>query len=358
MINSSDDANKFNITSAGGYFRLQNAKGNDIVTVGQSGGDMYVPDIWTGRITANASIITKGASGGFYMPSRNGTGEEFSWYNQDGTKAMLWNKVGGNVLTVDVSGNTNVNGKLNVTGSNPAPKTFAFGQPSTINAQIGGFNIGSNNSGFDIIQGSGTANQILIGSQTDNGTVQIWNNQLIVDRNITNNGGNLVINNARANFLTLNDGTSLTNTSVRVWRDNASCLIFVGQNDANTDYSWPGVKLNCKSSVVTANNFISLSDQRLKTNIEPLRNVISSIKQINGVKFNYKTSPNKKSIGLIAQEVEKVFPELVSTDDTADKMKSVSYSNMVGVLVEAVKEQQKMIEELQATVKMLVSRLG
>ena len=145
--------------------------------------------------------------------------------------------------------------------------------------------------------------------------------------------------------------------------------IFTMYGSANQiRFGWSGVDavtINASRNLLVGGSVQQNSDIRLKTNIEPLTNVISSIKKLNGVKFNFKTYPsNKKLIGLIAQDVEKVFPELVTTEESGDQIKSVSYSNMVGVLVEAVKEQQKMIEDqqkmindLQASVKMLMSRL-
>jgi hypothetical protein len=62
----------------------------------------------------------------------------------------------------------------------------------------------------------------------------------------------------------------------------------------------------------------------------------------------------EKQIGMIAQEVEKVLPELVSEDP--DGFLSVNYANLVSVLVEANKEQQKLIEDLQERVKKLETK--
>jgi hypothetical protein len=65
---------------------------------------------------------------------------------------------------------------------------------------------------------------------------------------------------------------------------------------------------------------------------------------------------NKKSIGVIAQEVEKVLPEIVITGKTEDKFKSVDYGRLTAVLIEAVKEQQKQIETLTTKVKELEAK--
>ena len=102
------------------------------------------------------------------------------------------------------------------------------------------------------------------------------------------------------------------------------------------------------------------SDVRFKKNIEPLFNSVDKIQQLNGVSYEFRNDefPDKnftdgKQIGLIAQDVEKVFPELVETD--SDGYKSIAYQNMVAVLIEAVKEQQKSIDELKKEVEKLKS---
>ena len=84
------------------------------------------------------------------------------------------------------------------------------------------------------------------------------------------------------------------------------------------------------------------SDQRLKRNIKTIDNAVDTVQNLRGVTFEKSLQP---SLGVIAQEVEEVLPELVHTD--ADGMKSVAYGNMVGLLIEAIKEQQKQIEDLK-----------
>ena len=97
------------------------------------------------------------------------------------------------------------------------------------------------------------------------------------------------------------------------------------------------------SGVVTATDFNSTSDISLKDNIQTIINPLDKIIKLNGVTFNWKEN-QKPSIGVIAQELEKVLPELVTQGD----IKSVNYNGLIGVLIEAVKEQQKQIDELKA----------
>ncbi len=104
------------------------------------------------------------------------------------------------------------------------------------------------------------------------------------------------------------------------------------------------------SGVVTATDFNCTSDINLKENIKPIEDSLNKIIQLNGIEFDWKCN-QQPSIGVIAQEVEKVFPSLVKTAEN----KSVNYNGLVGVLIEAVKEQQKQIEELKDFVKNLTS---
>ncbi len=97
------------------------------------------------------------------------------------------------------------------------------------------------------------------------------------------------------------------------------------------------------------------SDVRWKRNIVPLEGALDKVLSLKGVAFEWKLEeyPDNgfregKQIGLIAQEVEKVLPELVRTD--RDGYKAVEYQKITAVLVEAIKEQQKQIEALKAAV--------
>ena len=98
--------------------------------------------------------------------------------------------------------------------------------------------------------------------------------------------------------------------------------------------------------VVTATDFNSASDLSLKTNIQSISNPIDKILQINGVTFNWRES-NKPSVGIIAQEIEKVFPELVNGENP----KTVNYNGLIGLLIECVKEQQTEINNLKDRIK-------
>jgi len=86
------------------------------------------------------------------------------------------------------------------------------------------------------------------------------------------------------------------------------------------------------------------SDEQLKENISTIQNPIDKVNALRGVDFNWKEN-GKKQIGVIAQEVEKILPELVEM--RPDGYKGVHYDNIIGLLIESIKEQQKQINELK-----------
>jgi len=92
-------------------------------------------------------------------------------------------------------------------------------------------------------------------------------------------------------------------------------------------------------------NVTAYSDERLKSNIQTIDNAVDTVKKLRGVTFE---KDGQNSLGVIAQEVQKVLPELVLE---GEEYLSVAYGNMVGLLIEAIKEQQEQIEDLKNKVK-------
>jgi hypothetical protein len=99
---------------------------------------------------------------------------------------------------------------------------------------------------------------------------------------------------------------------------------------------------------VTAVDFNSTSDFSLKENITTVDNALQKIESIRGVKFSWKETKSY-SYGVIAQEVEDIAPELVHGTNT----KTVNYNGIIGILIEAVKEQQKQINTLKEEIQSL-----
>ncbi|NIM16026.1 MAG: hypothetical protein GTO45_28830 [Candidatus Aminicenantes bacterium] len=108
----------------------------------------------------------------------------------------------------------------------------------------------------------------------------------------------------------------------------------------------PAYKLDVAGEIRGSN--VAPSDKRFKKDVRPLENALEKAMALRGVNFQWKKEMQGKGpqIGLIAQEVEKVLPEVVSTDN--EGYKSLAYDRLAAVLVEAIKEQQTMIQQLQA----------
>lgn len=124
----------------------------------------------------------------------------------------------------------------------------------------------------------------------------------------------------------------------------------------------PSVSLQVAGDII-ANSIAGSSDARFKSNILPIENSLQKVQQLRGVTFDWKTKEfqerafsDNRALGFIAQEVEKVLPEVVQTEKTAEGYKSVQYDKVVALLVEAIKEQQKQIQVLQKEIKKIKKR--
>jgi hypothetical protein len=96
------------------------------------------------------------------------------------------------------------------------------------------------------------------------------------------------------------------------------------------------------SQTIIAQDFDSISDNKVKENVQTVENALEIINALRGVSFDWKKTGNK-SYGVIAQEISKILPELVKDGE----IKSVNYNGLVGVLIEAVKELSAEIESLK-----------
>jgi hypothetical protein len=105
---------------------------------------------------------------------------------------------------------------------------------------------------------------------------------------------------------------------------------------------------NTFSGTVYAASFQVSSDSRLKENVETLNNAVDTVCQLRGVSY---LKGGKPEIGVIAQEVEQIMPFLVGEDSAG--FKTVAYQNMVGLLIEAIKEQNTKIKELTTRLEKL-----
>jgi hypothetical protein len=112
------------------------------------------------------------------------------------------------------------------------------------------------------------------------------------------------------------------------------------------------VGANGDGTVARANAWQTFSDERFKTGIISIDNPLDKLDQIGGYYYQWKNGADQsRQAGLLAQEVERVMPEIVATDDNG--YKSVDYGKLNALLIEAIKAQQKLINQMQQKMAML-----
>ena len=156
---------------------------------------------------------------------------------------------------------------------------------------------------------------------------------------ILGNGSQLTGINAGA---TISNDTSTNSTFYPVVA-NATSGTMLNAFVSNTKLTF-----NPSTGDLGATNFNSLSDENKKTDIETIVEAIELVMHLRGVFFRWKDN-GKSSMGLIAQEVEKVIPEVVTTSE--DGTKSISYGSIVGLLVEVVKNHEQRLQVLEKSKK-------
>jgi hypothetical protein len=121
---------------------------------------------------------------------------------------------------------------------------------------------------------------------------------------------------------------------------------------------FPGDELYVVGDITATGAITELSSLKYKTNISQFSDALEKVSNLRGVNYNWRTDeyPEMKltedqQIGLIAEEVEKIIPQLVHTDDNGER--SVDYGKLSAVLIEAIKDQQKLIEELSYRIEEL-----
>ncbi len=167
----------------------------------------------------------------------------------------------------------------------------------------------------------------------------------------TNNGGQLSLS-----------GISET-SGIRMYGEfldgdqNPVSHIALDDNSGSYIYLWGRGDISASGNI-SSPNITALSDRNLKENIFPLNKSLEKVLQLRGVSYDWKDDKYgaEKEIGVIAQEVEEIYPEFVHTND--EGMKSVNYAQMVAVLIESIKELNAKIVTLETENASLKSSLA
>lgn len=158
------------------------------------------------------------------------------------------------------------------------------------------------------------------------------------------------------------DRSSMVHTNNNYWYVLRGCAVN-STSWCQLNSRWP-LQINLETNDasfgrnVWAIGFYYASDESLKENIRPLESSLDKILQLEGVSYNWKAD-GRLDMGLIAQDVEKVFPELVKMSDpgAGESLKTIDYGHLTGPIIEAIKEQQAQIEDLKNDVEMLKAEI-
>ena len=127
----------------------------------------------------------------------------------------------------------------------------------------------------------------------------------------------------------------------------------IGNGDINSTTGLAGSNssnafvVNYDGSATLSDELTIDSDARLKSNIISLGSTLAKLLMIDGKSYTIKTNEAESKIGILAQDVQKVFPELVKTTNDSNQTLSVNYQGLIPVLINAIKEQQKEIKKLE-----------
>ena len=247
---------------------------------------------------------------------------------------------------------------------NPEANTLTTGKLTTDTASI--VENAKSNAALMTLTGAGAGNEANITLKLA-GTVH---GSPVKMKMIAENGDGTGVGNGiisyHPNEDTLGIGQTTTHNSMAILIDNSDVVsmknqttftngIYVSSAVQSTSQTTGTVKIAGGVGIVKTLNVggdvvaYASSDERYKDNLKPITNPIDKVKSLTGYTFtwndNHEQFNGNDDIGVVAQEVEKVLPEIVDTRDNG--YKAVKYEKMVALLIEAVKEQQKQIDELK-----------
>ena len=297
-------------------------------------------------VTSVLGTLTAGTIGGAGSTTNFGVNTGNTTLNIYGNGTSGTATLTTNVTTGTINLFTSVTGTINIGGSG---NTLALNS-STISTNVTSGTLAVFNSGLTgTLNLAGAANTINIGAGGAGSLVNI--------------SGTTTASTATATPLVLNLGSTYSssagaNPKLKLWTDGSQSMgigvssnqmDFIGTSGVYQYGFWTaGTKtfaIDTSGNGTFAGTMTSNSDASLKTNVVTIVSALDKVDALRGVMFD-RISTGKREMGVIAQEVEAVIPELVFTD--ANGVKSVAYANTVALLIEAIKELKSEITDLKS----------
>ena len=270
----------------------------------------------------------------------------------------IWNTALGSFALnnlIDGSGNVGVGAEV-LESITTASFNVAVGFRAMENAISGDMNIAIGREAFGFSSTPEGANNITIGSRSMAGVTTGSDNVTIgysAGGDVTDGNSNILIGPWSNVVGSISNGVAIGSSATVAQND----AIILG-NAANTNVrvgigtNAPAEKLDVVGNAIisgdlTAGGVMLASDLRFKKNVRILDDAFAKLKQVRGTSYYWKDASRGEDLqyGVIAQEVERVFPELVATNENG--MKTVNYIGLIPVLIEAIKEQQLQIATLE-----------
>lgn len=230
----------------------------------------------------------------------------------------------GNINITSGSGYNTAGGNINIVAGQTSCWALTGNAHSDVNIQ-GGANLVATDAASINVYGGGTVG---VGCPTANA-----------------NGGNLILKSGIGTGTGTQGNIQLLNGNVGIGTASPSSKLEVCGNTRIIG------TLNVSSTVTSSTGITCPSDIRYKKNIKAIENPVQKLMLVNGVNYYWKTNEfpdmnfnTNLQTGFIAQDLEKVFPEMVFTNDNG--YKSIDYARLTPVLVETIKEQQKLILQI------------
>lgn len=271
---------------------------------------------------------------------------------------MHLNKFGGDISL----GNGTSTSRVGIGTTNPLQPLHVIGNGYFTTSL--GIRTSSPVTGLHVASGSGTSlinpGYVVLGStgginlSMDNQMIQARDNAAGATLWLNFFGGDLALGSGSASGNTF-IATGSTTSDVLMTSNNAGSRVGIGTVDPSQKLHVVGDAL--VSGTITAAAFVQVSDQRRKKNIEALDTTLDKVMDLKPARYHFKTEDDSgsKHFGFIAQELKRVFPEVVSVDPDSGEfgpgeegLHTVSYSELIPVLIKGMQEQQTIIQEEQA----------